>query len=478
MPDTATDIRTLIRADRTRPDSAAVAHVVVSIGFLAVGSLAALAGLLSMAFPSFIPLGYGLIRAITMLSLLVGFATLSVVGGAYYVLPRLTAAPLWNERLAGLGLLLIAATTAIGIVVVGAGFGDGAEPFALPWWLDLPMLAGLAIPALVALQTVRMKSENRTYVTIPYVLVGLTAMPILYLAANLPGLTSLASALGDLWFSAAYPVAGVLLTAIGLGYYAVVKEDRPLAGRQLAWIGHWSLLFGAGWFGVAQIAGGPVPDWLGAVAAAGGLAFPVGMIASAAALISTLEGSWRGEDGTDPIVMTAVAGTGLGVVVAILAAVAGFRSTATLVAFTPYWEAITYGLVLGVIPLLIASWTYQALPRMTGRSLSSHDSIRRQVRLTLLGTGGLVLVLVLAGLVTGYSWAGGAFTGTFAAVGEGWAAASGPGRILTGLAVVPGLVAVLGNLGLASVVFFTITQGRAGTQEVLVAGLGDGEPGS
>jgi cbb3-type cytochrome oxidase subunit 1 len=169
--------------------------------------------------------------------------------------------------------------------------------------------------------------------------------------------------------------------------------------------------------------------------------------------VNTLEGSWRSDEGTDPVVMTAVAGTGLGVLVAVLAALAGFRSAATLVAFTPYWEAVNYGLVLGVIPLLIASWTYQALPRMTGRRIFSRDDVRRQVRLTLLGTGGLVLLLVLAGLATGYSWAGGAFTG----------------RIFTGLAVVPGIVAVLGNLGLVAVIFLTITQGHVGTQEVLVS---------
>lgn len=471
MAETATDIRSLIRADRTQPDSAAVAHVVVSIGFLAVGSLAALAGLLSMAFPSFIPLGYGVIRAITMLSLLVGFATLSVVGGSYYVLPRLTGAPLQNERLARLGLLITATTAAVGIVAIGAGLGDGGEPFALPWWLDLPLLAGLTIPVLVAGTTVHHKSEHRIYVTIPYVLIGLSAMPILYLAANLPGLTSLGSTLGDLWFSSAYPIAAIVVPVIGLGYYSVVKDGRPLAGRQLASVGLWSLVFGAGWFGVSQLAGGPAPDWLGAVAAAGGLAFPVGMIATTASLIATLEGSWRSQADSDPVIMAALAGTGLGVVVSVLAALAGFRSTATLVAFTPFWEAITYGLALGVIPLLIASWTYQAIPRMTGRRLTTIETVRRQVRWTLLGSAGMVLFLVVAGLIAGYSWAGGAFTGTFAAVGDSWATATGTSRLFVGLAIVPGLVAVLGNLGLASVIFVTITQGRVGTQEVLVTGF-------
>lgn len=465
----ASNIRTLVRNDRTQPDSAAVAHIVVGTGFLSVGAVAAAATLVSLSFPSFVPLGYGVLRAVTMLALVVGFATVSVAGGTYYVLPRLTGARLSSERLAWAGLVLLAGTAAIGIIAVAVGLGDGGEPFALPWWLDLPLLGGLAVPPVVALATLRNRTEHRTYVTIPYVVTGLTALPLVHAVGNIPGTNAVSSALGDAFSTSAYLIL-VCLVALGLIHYAAVKHGGgALAGRQLAQVGYWSLLFGAGWFGVAQLTSGPTPDWLGVIAAVLGLGFPVGVAAVLATLTSTLEGSWRDSEGVSPMVMTSVAGALLALVIAVLASMAGFRATATLVAFTPFWEAIVFGLVLGVFPLLIGAWVFHALPRMTGRRLFSRQLARRTVRLIVIGTGGTVLFLAASGLVTGYSWAGGSFTGAFAAVGEGWAEAAGPGATFLGLASATGLIAAFGNLSLVSLLARTMTRGAATTQEVLVA---------
>lgn len=470
MADAPTDIRTLIRGRGADPDRAAVAHVAASTGYLALGSVLAGVSLITMTFPGFLPLGYGIFRALTMSALLLGFVTLSVVGGTYYVLPRLTGAPLWNEGLARIGLVVVAGVTLVGMVVVAAGLGDGREPFAFPWWIDLPLLTGLSVPALVSVQTVRRRVEHRTYVTVPHVLTASIALPVLYLVGNLPNTTSVSSTLADLFFSSAFLIAVALLGGMGLVYYAVVKQgDNPLAGRQLAQVGFWSFAFGAGWFGVVQLTGGPIPEWLPVIAAVLGLGFPSGAIATTANIISTVEGSWTSGEGPSPVVSTAVAGAVFTVVIALLAAVASFRAAATLVALTVYWEGIVYGLVLGAVPLVLAAWTYQALPRMTGRRLYSTDLVARQLRLTIVGAGGLLLLFVVAGVVTGYGWAGGGFTGAYVPVGEGWATATGTGAVLAGIGTLAGLVAVVGNLAFASSVFRTITQGAATTQEVLVA---------
>ena len=470
MADAPTDIRTLIRGRGADPDRAAVAHVVASTGFLALGSILAGVALITMTFPGFLPLGYGIFRALAMASLSIGFFTLSIVGGTYYVLPRLTGAQLWNEQVARGGLAIVAGVTVVGMVVVAAGLGDGREPFAFPWWIDLPLVVGLAVPAVVAVQTVRHRIEHRSYVTVPYVVTALVALPILYVVGNIPGTTVVSATLADLFFSSAFLVAVAILGGVGLAYYAVVKQgDHPLAGRQLAQVAFWSLTFGAGWFGVVQLVGGPVPTWLPVIAAVLGLGFPAGTLATSANLLTTVEGSWGTHEGSSPVVSTAVAGVVFASVVALLAAVASFRAAATLLALTVYWEGIVYGLVLGAVPLILAAWTYQALPRMTGRRLYSSDLVARQLRLTVGGAGAMLGLFVVAGVVTGYGWAGGGFTGAYTAVGEGWSAASGPGMVLAGIGTLAGLVAVAGNLVFASSVFRTITQGAATTQEVLVA---------
>jgi len=468
VAETTTDIRQLIRADRTQPDSAAVAHVLTGTIFLGVGAIAAALAVLSMGFPSFIPLGYGVWRAITMLALVMGFATLGLIGATYFALPRLTGARLWNEKLAWAGLVLIAGVTALGMIVVGAGLGDGREPFGLPWWLDLPLLAGLGIPPLVALFTLRYRIEPRTFVTVPYAVTGLAVLPLLYLAGNVPGLGSVAGTVGDLFLTAAYTTV-LLLMAIGLGHYAVVRQtEQPLAGRQLSHIAYWSLLFGAGWFGVAQLLGGPIPPWLGTIAAVLGLGLPVGLVAASAGFFSTIEGRWIEEDRVEPVAMLSVAGLCFGTVVAVLAALAGFRSAGHLVAFTSFWEGIVFGFVLGALPLLTGAVLIHAIPRMTGRSLFSRAQAGRAVRFIVFGAGGLVVFLVAAGLITGYSWAGGSFTGAFAAVGEGWDPAMGPSRGFLLLAAIAGIVVSLGNLSLASLIIRTLTRGTVTTQEVLV----------
>jgi len=292
-------------------------------------------------------------------------------------------------------------------------------------------------------------------------------LPLTYVVGNVPGLNPIAGVIGDS-FSGAAHVTMVLLVALALVDYAVVKETgQPLAGRQLTQIAYWSLLFGAGWYGIAQLLGGPVPVWLGTVGAVLGLGLPVAAVAATANLLATLRKGW-GVDEPDPVAMMAVAGAGIAVVVSVLASLAGFRSTGNLVALTSYWEGITFGFTLGALPLLIGAATIQALPRMTGRSLISVDGARRTVKRISIGAAGLVGFLVIAGLVTGYSWAGGSFTGAFAAVGEGWAAATGPARIFLGLATVFGVVSVAGTLSLFSLITRTLTQGRVTTQEVLV----------
>lgn len=468
MAETAPDIRELIRRDRAQPDSAAMAHVLVGSIFLALAAVLAALAIISLAFPAFLPLGYGILRPMALLAGVVGFGTLVLVGGSYFVLPRLTGARLWGERLAWAGLVLIAATAAAGLIVVGAGFGDGGEPFALPWWVDLPLLAGLAIPALVSLQTLRHRFEHRTYVSVHFIVTGLVALPLVYLAGNIPGLDPVPGTIADLFSSAAYLIVLVFL-GVGLLHYAIVKSgNRPLAGRQLVQVAYWSLLFGAGWFGISQLAGGPIPTWLAAVAAVLGLGFPVGMLAATGSITATLEDGWGDAGDVDPLSAAATAATGFGLVIAVLAAIASFRSAAVLVAYTTFWEGIIFGLVFGVIPLFAGALLFQVLTPMSGRLLFSADQARRFVRLALFGTGSLTALLVVAGVVTGYSWAGGAFTGAYQAVGEGWTTAAGPGLVFVGLAAAAGLVTAWANLSLASLVFRTLTRGRTTTQEVLV----------
>lgn len=454
-----------------RSDEAAVGHLLASTGFLGLGAILYWLSLLALRFPDFLtgPFSYGRLRPTALIAVMLGFLTLSLVGGVYYVLPRLTGAALWRSELAERAGWAAAVLFLIGMAVVALGWGDGVGPFALPWWLDLPVLAVLAVPAVVTVQTVRRREEDNVYVTLWFVLAATAWLPLLYLVTNLPGLASLGVALQEVSFVAGFSQLVVPALGAGLVYFVIPRvTGNPLAGRQLARVGFWSLAFAAAWSGPLQLVMGPTPDWLDAVAALFTLALPVSALANAVAFSLTLEGSWR-EVAERPSLLTAVAGAGFAVVLTAATAIAGFRSTAILVGLTPFWDGILYGMLFGVGLLWAASWSYLGIPAMTGRTVRSTAPSRRAVQLTVWGVGGTVLALVLAGVTAGYSWTGAAYTGAFVPAGDGWREASGIPNLFLGLAVLTGLVALGGQLSYALDVVRTVTAGRPAPQEVLVA---------
>ena len=465
------DIGTLLGGGSSE-DRVSAAHFMTGAVFLVLGGAVQLLALFVVRFSDLLPVSYGRLESASNVLLMVGFGAVSLVGGVYYVLPRLTGSRLAAPELAGLGLLGMAGLSALGVVVIFLGLGDGSQPFGLPWWFDIPLLAVLAIPALVTLLTIRQREENRSFVTLWFVMGGVVWLPLLYLAhltTDLPGVSAVSSAYAQTFLSSGYVTMFLFTIGAGLAYYTVVKEaDVPLASRQLALVGFWSLGFAGVWWGVAQLVFGPGPDWLAGVAAALGLAFPLGALANAVNVSLTLEGSWNDlED--KPSVQSAVYGLYLAVGVAILAAMAGFRTVASAASLTHFWEAIEYVALTGVGTFLAASVAFGALPRITGRQLETLSRSRRFLTLTLTGSVGVLITLAAAGLFAGYSWIGGSNTGAYADIGEGWGAGLGATHdTLLLIAIGFGAILLFGLMGYASVVLATVFRGEAIPQEVLV----------
>ena len=450
-------------------DRAATAHILTGALFLTIGGLLFLASLLSIRFPSLIPLSFGILDDIASLALWVGFLTTTLVGGAYYVVPRITGARLGDARIAMSSLVLAVAVVVVGAVVVALGGGDGRSPFGLPWWLDLPLLIALTLPFFVIWPAVSTRREKLSYVSLWFVIGAVAWLPLLVATGSIPGSSALLTTLADLFFAAGFVTMFALALGSGLFYYVVVKDlDTPLASRQLARIGFWSYAVAAAWWGVAQLAFGPGPTWLYAIAPVLGLAFPVAALANAANVAATLEGSWT-RVASSPAVMAGVVGCFFAVVVGAMAAMAGFATPGAVVALTPFWDAVETGAILGAATLLAAAIAFHSLPRMVGRELTTVTTARRFIRLTLIGVGAIVISLAAAGLILGFSWIGGSNTGAFVDVGDSWGEASGSATVFLLLAISAGMVALWGQLAYTSTIWATVTSGKAGVQEVLVS---------
>lgn len=473
MADTRTaDIRALLGGGSDE-DRLAVTHFLIGAVFLVVGGALQLFSLFTLRFASLSPISYGRLEPAANLTLMIGFAAISLVGGVYYVLPRLTGARLRQGRLGGLALLGMAGLTALGVVAIFFGFGDGGQPLGLPWWLDIPLAAVLFIPAMLTVDTIRNRVEQRSFVTLWFVMGGVVWLPLLYVAhlvTEIPGVSAVTFAYGEVFFSAGFVTMFLVTVGSGLVYYTTVKElDVPLASRQLALVGFWSLGFAAVWWGSAQLLFGPAPGWVAGVTAALGLAWPIGTLANAANVTMTLEGSWSGL-GEKPSVLSGVLGLYLAFGVAAVAALAGFRSLGSVTSLTGFWEAIEYVSLAGVGTLLVSSVAFSAIPRMVGRELESASRARRFHRLTIGGSVGLLISMGAAGILSGYSWIAGSNSAAYIDAGEGWAAGVGSSvDTLMFIAFLFGIILFAALGGYAAVVFGTVARGRTIPQEVLVS---------
>jgi cbb3-type cytochrome oxidase subunit 1 len=452
----------------TKPDSAATRYLFTSTAFLGLGAVLWLAALAAMRFPNLIPFSYGRLRPMALIVLLLGWLVLGLSAAIFYTLPRLTGSPLRGEGIANLGLIGAVAVVLGGVAVVALGFGDGREPFALPWWWDVPVVAMLGIPGLVTLASLAQRREGAVYPTLWFAVAGTIWLPVMYVVGNLPGLRSLASTLGDLVSASGLIHVWGLGVASGVAYYVVPKaSNQPLASRQLARVGFWSVLFGAVWSGPAQLVASPGPEWLPGVAAVLGLALPVGAVANATNLALTAGPDWA-ELRQKPVIAAALAGSGVAALATVAGSIAGFRSAAVLIGFTVFWEGTFHLLALGGILALFASFAWHAIPNLVGRMVESEPRASRLVRRVTITAVGTALFLTLAGLASGFGWAGAAYTGVVENSGEGWRATSGLPGVLVGLALVLALLGAVAHLGVCASIYRSLTSGRATTQEVLV----------
>jgi cbb3-type cytochrome oxidase subunit 1 len=447
----------------------ATAHLLVSSAFLALGGLLTVLSMASVSFLSLSgPLSYGRLRPMTMLVVMLGWLVPAFAGAAYYLLPRLTGAPLFQPRLASLGLVGTSGLTLLGVVWLFLGLGDGIEPFALPWYLDVVVLGVVSIPAVVTFGTIRNRTEESVFASLWFVMAAVIWLPGLALVSALPNLAAIGRQLQAVVFSSGFATLWVTAMGFGIAYYVAVKQtDNPLANRQVAKAGFWSLAFAGAFLGPVQVAFGPTPDWLDSISAVLSLALPVAAIATAAAVATTIDKDWT-DAGERPALLAVGWGLALAIVASVLSVFAAFSSPAAMVGFTAFWDGIQFLVLFGVGGTFLSAFAYQAIPPMTGRQIDDMANAGRQIKLVAWGSLATALFLVLGGILTGFAWTGGSYTGSYTDTGEGWAEAMALPDVLIGVAVLGALVTFVGQLLFARNVTSAITSGTATTQEVLV----------
>ncbi len=413
-------------------DGASRLHLLVSFAFLLEALLAGLLLAARFVEPDLLGdvafLSSGRLQPVATHLFVYGWVTIGLLGAAYYVLPRVSGAPLRSPGRAGVALVLLTVGYAAGAVGIALGMSEGRRLLEAPLWADVIVLAGLLAAASIVTATVRQRTDlgpAQWYFT-----AATWWLVLLHVVGNIPGVAGVGSALQTSFYRAGLIGLWVAAAGVGVVYYVIPRLTgrTALAPTQMSVIGLWSLAFVWALTAPSDLTYGPTPDWLDTVS----VIFAIGMVIPVAVIIAdvvtAMRGRWVDVSGTITIRYLMAGAVALGLIPAVNLLVA-LRGPSTVVGFTDWAPAIDFLAVGLAATFWLLAYVAVAAPdlRIGGPPLT-----RWPYRVTVLGGALFVAGLLLGGALAGLTWLGGANSGVYANTGDGFQATA---RALEGIYV-------------------------------------------
>ena len=385
---------------------AVLACFISAMAWLILGSLFGDIASLKFNFPDWLAasgwLTFGRVRMVHLNTMIYGWASLTMIGVAAWLTPRLLHTPLQvrNLVLTGVGLWNVGLLFGNGLILVG--WNNGLEWLEMDRWLSAPWIVlGGGCIALSLFITMARRRVKHLYVSVWYALGAFLWFPLIYVTGMLPIYTGVEHAAVN-WFYA-HNALGFWLSAISLAaiYYFIPKVlGRPIYSYQLSLIGFWSLAFFYSLNGMHHLIGGPLPSWMITTSIVASLMMVIPVLAVAVNHHMTVIGRFsalRYSPTLRFIVLGAMAYTAVSLQGIFTALVKVNRLTH----FTQWTIAHSHTGVYAFVTLTLFGSMYYILPRLTKREWPSDSLIRWHFWLALGGITLYVVALSIGGVLQG-----------------------------------------------------------------------------
>jgi len=340
-----------------------------------------------------------------------GWLSMAMIGGWYYIVPRLTKTKLYSETLAvlvawGWNIALI-----IGVGGLFAGWTQAREYAELAWPIDIGIMLLLLLTAFNVFMTIARREQKSLYVSLWYIMGTLIWFPIVYSIGNViwaPPTGALVGLNDAVWgWFYGHNILGLWFTtgSIPLLYYIIPKETKKaLYGYTLALIAFWFLAFFYTAVGTHHILQAPVPEWLKVIAVITSMGLLIPVIAFIVNIFMTVRGAWRVAYESIPL-RFALTGAVWYLLVSIQGSLQALRNVNQYVHFTNWTVAHAHLALLGFVGFSMWATIYYVFPRLSGHPLYSDRLAWTHWWMTTLGFLGFFFVLTAAGLTqaTGFS---------------------------------------------------------------------------
>jgi cytochrome c oxidase cbb3-type subunit 1 len=334
-----------------------------------------------------------------------GWASLSGMGVAIWLMARLTRVPIRFGGVLVAGALLWQIGLTFGIGSILAGNSSGVEWLEIPTASAVLMLLGYALVGLWGVMLYGLRKESTAYISVWYLLAAFLWFPWVFATAHLtktyPLLSGVVQNIIAAWASQSF--YSVWITAVGLAtaYYLIPKViNRPVYSYNVATAGFWAFIIFAGLTGATRLSGGPIPAWLVSLSIAANILLLVQIVTVGVNLVLTMKGEERFVYHS-PTVRFTYFGVICFLIASVLGLLSSLRSVDALVHFTPFFTGLQHLMLYGFFSMVIFGATYYILPRLVGCEWLSSSLITFHFYGAAYGGSMVTVMLLLSGLAMG-----------------------------------------------------------------------------
>jgi cbb3-type cytochrome c oxidase subunit I len=350
------------------------------------------------------PINFGRLRPMHVNLAIFGWLSMAYVAGIFYVVPRLTGAKLYSEKLGNLTLVLWHLLN-IGILITfPLGYTQAREYAEMVWPLDILFLIIFILVGINVWGTIVRRKEEKLYVSLWDFMAASVILPLVYGVGNKVwdfsgayyGMTDnivnyfYVHNLFNIWFTTA---------GLGLAYYLLPKlSGNPLYSHRLAVWG----FFGV-WTGQHHQLWSPAPDWLEIMTVVFSMLAAFATTVFMFNFFMTMRGSWGRLKESVAMRFFAV-GALLWAFTCVQGLIHSFRSFSMLVHFTNWVVGHSHLAFVANYSFWAFALLYLALPHLVKRPIYSRNLAEGHFWLTAVGITIYMVSMWIAGVVQGVYW--------------------------------------------------------------------------
>ena len=388
-----------------------------SAAWMAIGATVGLLAAIEFIAPDLLGstswLSFGRIRPVHTNLIIFGFVTAGLLGGGFYIIPRLLRTELYSEKLGAITVLLWNIILVSIAVTLAMGLTQGREYAEAIWIIDVLVAVAFALIFFNMIMTIKQRTEPVLYVSVWYICAAIILSLFTYAIGNViwvPGPGAL-KGMPDaiiLWFYG-HNVLGLLLTplAVGVAYYVIPSACRtPLYSHTLSLVGFWTLLMLYSHIGTHHLLQVPAPTWLKVVAITGSIGMVIPVLVVLINLWYTVRGK-LGEIHADIGAKFVFTGTVIYLFTCIQGPLQSLPVVQRVTHFSNWVVAHAHMGILGFSGFIALGGIYYILPKITGKPIYSRLLADFQYWLILIGLSGFMIGLTIAGMIQGQGWLNG-----------------------------------------------------------------------